>query len=437
VIAGLDLVGVPIGIDSTVAGFSPRAFTFVYDPEDEDASDPDYRNGDVTNMFYWTNRFHDEMYLLGFTEQARNFQQDNFGRGGVGSDRVHAEGQDFESTNNARFTVGSDGGTGRMEMGLWPRDALPDRSSGLDRDLMVHELTHGLSNRLHANAMGLDSRMSRGLGEGWSDFYARALFATEDEDVNRIYTIGAWVSHRFISIATDNYYYGVRRFPYAVRTTVGGPQNRPHNPLTFQDIDSTKINLNDGAYPPGPYFGSTTVADEVHNLGEVWAMALFEVRARFITRLGFPIGNQRILQFVTDGMKLDPANPTFLQARDAILDAAIAGGGTAADLADIWAGFAARGMGVLASIQNAGDEFAFNATRVTEDFMVPSGLPTLSIRRRHRHRRRRRSHHGHVYRHTEQPLSEHAHRQLRDGGRDRTFRRRVVSRCGGHPGRGG
>ena len=48
---------------------------------------------------------------------------------------------------------------------------------------------------------------------------------------------------------------------------------------------------------------------------------LWEVRARFITRLGHAVGNQRILQYVTDGMKLDPVGPTLVQARDAILAA--------------------------------------------------------------------------------------------------------------------
>ena len=60
-------------------------------------------------------------------------------------------------------------------------------------------------------------------------------------------------------------------------------------------------------------------AFEVHNIGEVWCMALLEVRARFITRLGYAAGNQRILQFVTDGLKMDPLNPTPLTGRDAIL----------------------------------------------------------------------------------------------------------------------
>ncbi len=49
------------------------------------------------------NRYHDELYRLGFTESARNFQNDNYGRGGVGNDRVSAEGQDSSGTNNANF----------------------------------------------------------------------------------------------------------------------------------------------------------------------------------------------------------------------------------------------------------------------------------------------------------------------------------------------
>ena len=117
---------------------------------------------------------------------------------------------------------------------------------------------------------------------------------------------------------------------------------------------------------------SSARAFEVHNIGEVWCMALLEVRARFITRLGFATGNQRILQFVTDGMKLDPVNPTLLQGRDSIIAAANAGGGTAADIADIWAGFAARGMGFSAQVVNAG------AVAVVEAFDLPGITRRLS-----------------------------------------------------------
>ena len=191
--------------------------------------------------------------------------------------------------------------------------------------------------------------MSAGMGEGWSDFYARALLSTADEDPNGIYTTGGWVTYQLAAGYTDNYYYGIRRFPYASISTLGA-NGRPHNPLTFADIDAAQINTTDGAYPRNPLIPDTAL--EVHNVGEVWASALLEVRARFITRLGWAVGNERILQFVTDGMKLDPINPTLLQGRDAILAAAAAGGGTAADRLDIWSGFAARGMGASAQVLN-------------------------------------------------------------------------------------
>ena len=136
---------------------------------------------------------------------------------------------------------------------------------------------------------------------------------------------------------TDNYYYGIRRFPYATISTVG-PNGKPHNP-TFADVDPTQINLTDGAFPRGP-IGSGN-AFEVHNTGEIWCSALWEVRARMIDRLGFAAGSQRTLQLVTDGMKLDPVNPTFLTGATILAADCAAFGGQ--DELDIWAGFAARG----------------------------------------------------------------------------------------------
>jgi len=71
---------------------------------------------------------------------------------------------------------------------------------------------------------------------------------------------------------------------------------------------------------------------------------LWEVRANLINKFGWTTGNQLVLQIVTDGMKLSPANPTFLQARDAIIQADfVANAG--ANRNEIWAGFAKRGMG--------------------------------------------------------------------------------------------
>ena len=202
--------------------------------------------------------------------------------------------------------------------------------------------------------------MSGGMGEGWGDFYGRALLSTADEDVNGVYAMGGWVTQNIVTGFNDNYYYGIRRFPYAVKTNVGA-NGKPHNPLTLADIDPAQIDLTDGAFPRGP-IGSAT-AFQVHNIGEVWCMTLLEMRARLITRLGHATGNQKALQLVTDGMKLDPASPTLVQGRDSIL-AANCASGTSADELDIWQGFATRGLG--AGAVTAG------SSSVVENFDLPN-----------------------------------------------------------------
>src|SRR5437899_567921 len=55
-----------------------------------------------------------------------------------------------------------------------------------------------------------------------------------------------------------------------------------------------------------------------------------------------------MLQLVTEGMKLSPANPNFLQARDAIIQADIVNN-NGANYNELWAAFARRGMGGSAS----------------------------------------------------------------------------------------
>lgn len=376
--AGLDLVS-PNGIDagSRATGTAFRVFDYPYNPGPGDPAPgdsptlADYRKGEVVNMFFWANRYHDRLYDLGFTEQARNFQVNNFGRGGLGNDRILAEGQDFSGTSNANFATPPDGSSGRMQMYIF-EGPNPDRTSGLDQEILIHEMTHGTSNRLHNNGSGLDATMSGGMGEGWSDFYARSLTSRPDEDVNGNYAMGGYSTLGIVSGFTDNYYYGIRRFPHAVISSLG-PNGKPFNPLTFADIDPTQINLTDGAFPRGP-IGSSS-AFQVHNIGEVWCSALLEVRARLITRLGWAVGNQLALQLVTDAMKLDPVNPTMLQGRNSILAANFASAAASAETElDIWRGFAARGMGFSASAVSS------SSGSVVEAFDMPAvsiGAATL------------------------------------------------------------
>ncbi len=65
------------------------------------------------------NVIHDIFYLAGFDEVAGNFQENNFGKGGLDSDAVEANAQDGSGFNNANFATPPDGQRPRMRMYLW------------------------------------------------------------------------------------------------------------------------------------------------------------------------------------------------------------------------------------------------------------------------------------------------------------------------------
>jgi len=366
--AGLDLGGAN-GVDAPVSGTN-RVFNFDYNPPPGNPSpgvapsDAALRNGSPTQLFYYNNRYHDALYLLGFTEQARNFQNDNFGRGGLANDRVSGESQDSSGTNNANFSTPSDGGRGRMQMYVFTNTPV-NRDGDFDGDIVFHEYSHGLSHRLIGNGGGLGTNRSGGMGEGWGDFVGSCLLTEPTDPIFGIYTTGAYATFQVAAfgVTTNNGYYGIRRLPYAPIGFKGGPLNRPFNPQTAADVNAG-CNISDGAFPPN----GTGTCNQVHNTGEIWASMLFEVRAQLMNRLGVAAGNAKMLQLVVNGMKLSPLNPTFQQERDALLSAAQASAvapEAALDVADVWTGMALRGMGTGATD---------NGTTVVESFLAPGAV---------------------------------------------------------------
>jgi Zn-dependent metalloprotease/subtilisin-like proprotein convertase family protein len=298
-----------------------------------------YRSASVVQLFYWNNWMHDQLYLLGFTEEAGNFQTDNFGRGGDGDDAVQADCQDGGGVNKANFSTPDDGIEPRMQMYVW-NGPNPDRDGSLDAEIVLHEYTHGLSDRLVGGGnLGYGAiNQPGGLGEGWSDFYALALLSESSDDVDGNYPMGGYSTYLIGGENfTENYYYGIRRYPYTTDMT--------KNPLTFKDIDPTQASGHAGI-PINPIL-LFTYPGESHAAGEVWCSALWEVRAALIKKYGFATGNQLALQLVTDGMALTPAEPTFLDARDAILLADEASN-DGENFLEIWTAFAKRGMGLSA-----------------------------------------------------------------------------------------
>ena len=107
-------------------GFSPNGGTALnFDfPIDFTMAPTLSRSASLTNLFYWNNLNHDIWYEYGFDEVSGNFQENNYGNGGAGSDSVNADGLDGSGTNNANFSTPPEGGNPRMQMFLWTPSAL-------------------------------------------------------------------------------------------------------------------------------------------------------------------------------------------------------------------------------------------------------------------------------------------------------------------------
>lgn len=335
-------------------GGALRVFDF---PVDFTQPPTTYKSALVTQLFYMNNWIHDKTYALGFTETAGNFQTNNFGRGGNGNDAVQADAQDGSGTNNANFSTPADGSPGRMQMYIWTGPN-PDRDSDFDNEIIIHEYGHGVSNRLVGGGVGISALQSRGMGEGWSDFLALALLAQEGDDIHGNHAKGGYSTLQLSSIST-NYYFGIRRFPY-------GP-DRTKSPLTYRDIDPTQALPHTGVPLCPRYSAANSSPDQYHAQGEVWCNMLWEVRHNLVSKHGHATGTQRALQIVLDGMKLSPANPTFIQARNGIIQAALVA--YPEDLTEVWAGFAKRGMG-----EGATGPANSTTTGVVESNTVPDAL---------------------------------------------------------------
>jgi len=249
----------------------------------------------------------------------------------------------------------------------------PDRDVALDTEVLLHEYTHGLSERLTAGGQGLHATgLPRALSEGWADFYAMALLGEAGDDPNGAYAVSAYSSYRVPGpqLFEENYYFGIRRYPYST--------DMAKNPHTLRDIDYWQIQ-DHPMVPMSPLYDPFTRALAVveYWCAEVWGVTLWDARANLIAKHGFAQGNDLILRLVMDGMKLCPPYPDFLDARDALLlaDSAFTGG---ANWDELWAAFAKRGMGINATItqQIVDPEDFIYYWEANEDFNVPPAEET-------------------------------------------------------------
>ncbi|HZD96300.1 MAG TPA: M36 family metallopeptidase, partial [Candidatus Sulfotelmatobacter sp.] len=154
------------------------------------------------------------------------------------------------------------------------REVAVDRDGTIDNQVIAHEWGHYISNRLVGNAAGLNTNMSRGMGEGWGDFHAMLLTVREEDalvasnaNYNGVYGIAGYVTS---GGGNNGYYFGIRRVPYSTDMT--------KDPLTYKHI-SNGVAIT-GA--PISFGAAGTNNAEVHNTGEVWTSMLWECYAALL-----------------------------------------------------------------------------------------------------------------------------------------------------------
>ena len=322
------------------------------------------QNAAVVNAFYWCNWMHDRLYDLGFTEAAGNFQQNNFGRGGSGNDAVLVDVQDGAHTNgnslrnqNRMSSLPNDGlgFAPRMKLQLFngPTNSPPEqeRDAALAAETILHEYTHGMNMRLIGHGAGLNLGYITvfGLDEGFADFFSFASLSQSGDNLAGTYATGGYIARNWkyaptSQAVTANYYYGNLLFPNSTDMT--------KNPLTFKDLDPAQGSQH-STIDQSPTYPADLNSSEHYFVNlyvkaqQLWCVTLLEVRSNLIGAHGFATGNDLAMRLAVDSMKLCPANPNFLQARDALLlaDRVYSLG---ANQTRIWEAFAKRGMGFSA-----------------------------------------------------------------------------------------
>jgi hypothetical protein len=299
-----------------------------FDRENDPAPD---RNAALANAFYWANALHDWLYRLGFDEAAGNFQADNFRRGGAAGDALRIDLQDPAALNNATFTTPPDGIAPRMELGLFTGLR---RDTAFDADILAHEYVHGLTTRLIGgpdSTNGLALWQSGAMAEGWSDAFAASLTADP--------VIGEYASRNPAG--------GIRTVAY---------DNSPYTFGMFGTLRPTVIANSDGLLLGLP---------QVHRDGEIWATVLWELRQA--------LGRDVFEQILTAALNLTPRRPSMLDARDAILQAALLAAEGSPNNCGAWAVFAARGFGFSAALNPVQSGQANDtALSVFESFDLPA-----------------------------------------------------------------
>ena len=307
----------------------------------------------AAQVMYYLNKYHDHLAgaPYGFSAAAGNFEL-------AGGDPVAGNTMDGANSNhglpdknhfdNANMSTPPDGTPPLMQMYLFRAapglTTLPTANGGDDAEVVYHEYTHGLSNRLVLfpdGTSGLTTQQANSMGEGWSDWYAEDFLNNQGLKPDTA-TVGDVVM-------------GAISFAGILRTQpVDCPVGAGSPCVGSPDAGS-------GGYTYGD-FGKVAGFPEVHADGEIWLETLWQIRQT----LG-PVVAETL---VTRAMELSPPGPSYLDMRNAIIQADTVNF-AGADLTTLWTIFAQRGMGYFA--ESTGDSFT-----PIEDFSTPPDCATTT-----------------------------------------------------------
>jgi extracellular elastinolytic metalloproteinase len=336
---------------ATVGGRCSAAFQCSWDPATANSWQVN-REQNAVQMYYFLGTWHDHLKAapIGFTRSAGNFEA-------VDGDAVQGQSDDGANTadglpdarhvNNANMNTPPDGIPPQMQMYLFvPGTRFVAGNSGDESDVVFHEYTHGLSNRLVVDANGLSTLgdvQAGAMGEAWSDWYAEDYLV--DKGLERdTATVG--------DVRVGKYVTGggtIRTEP--LDCTVGAPATACPGTAA----------AGPGGYTYGDFGRISPRGAEVHADGEIWAQTLWDLRR--------VVGTKKAESLVTRAMELSPSNPSYLDERNSILQADLVVDGGRLQK-KIWQVFAKRGMGFFAAAVDGDD------AQPVEDFSLPPAADT-------------------------------------------------------------
>jgi extracellular elastinolytic metalloproteinase len=341
----------PFTVVNTAGGKCSTAFQCSWDPATPYSWQVN-RAQNAVQMYFFLGNWHDHLNAapIGFTRTAGNFEA-------VDGDAVQGQSDDGADTaaglpdanhvDNANMNTPPDGIAPTMQMYLFEPDAdFLAGNSGDESDVVYHEYTHGLSNRLVVDANGnstLGDVQAGSMGEAWSDWYAMDYLADQGLEKDTA-TIGDVRVGRYVTGGDT-----IRSEP--LDCPVG----------TTAAICTGTAGAGPGGYTYGDFGRISARGAEVHADGEIWAQTLWDLRTK--------IGSKKAESLVTRAMELSPSNPSYLDERNSILQADLVVDNGKLQKT-IWQVFAKRGMGYFAAATDGDD------AQPVEDFSMPPAANT-------------------------------------------------------------